>query len=83
MAKKTIIWSTRANYELKTVLEFYNIRNGNANYSLKLLDEIADLLKTLSQNVFMGRLTSNKKTRVIVMEVYLIFYEVIPIVIIF
>jgi len=76
MAKKEIIWSKRAYSELKSILEFYNKRNGNTNYSLKLLEEIEDLLITLSQQEYIGRLTSNKKTRVIVMKVYLIFYEI-------
>jgi len=34
MAKKEIIWSARANLELKEILEFYNEQNGNVNYSL-------------------------------------------------
>ena len=76
MAKKEIIWSKRAYSELKSILEFYNKRNGNTNYSLKLLEEIEDLLNTLSKNEYIGRLTSNKKTRVIVMKAYLIFYEI-------
>lgn len=75
MANKKIIWSLRAKIELEDVLEFFNHRNGNSNYSLKILLEIEDLLKTLSATEFIGRLTSNKKTRVITMEVYLIFYE--------
>ncbi|MEQ8242645.1 MAG: type II toxin-antitoxin system RelE/ParE family toxin [Fulvivirga sp.] len=76
MAKKQIIWSSRANSELKETLEFYNQRNGNTNYSLKLLDEINDILNTLSESEFIGRLTENKKTRVVVMKVYLILYEI-------
>ena len=76
MAKKEIIWSTKANLELIEILEFYNERNGNVNYSLKLVDEIDDLLNTLSQSEFIGRLTSNKKTRIVVMKVYLVFYEI-------
>uniref|UniRef100_UPI00404A6A96 type II toxin-antitoxin system RelE/ParE family toxin n=1 Tax=Fulvivirga sp. TaxID=1931237 RepID=UPI00404A6A96 len=70
------MWSSRANSELKETLEFYNQRNGNTNYSLKLLDEINDILNTLSESEFIGRLTENKKTRVVVMKVYLIFYEI-------
>ena len=76
MAKKEIIWSKRASSELKSILEFYNKRNGNTNYSLKLIDEVEDVLNTLSQQEYLGRLTSNKKTRVVVMKVYLIFYEI-------
>jgi len=76
MAKKEIIWSLRANQELRHILEYYNTRNENAEYSLKLIDEIDDLLNTLSQSEFIGRLTTNKRTRVVVMKVYLIFYEI-------
>ncbi len=76
MAKKDIIWSDRASLELRNVLQFYNERNGNANYSLKILEEIDSLLNSLSNNDLLGRLTDNKRTRVLVMEVYLIFYEI-------
>ncbi|RXP46070.1 type II toxin-antitoxin system RelE/ParE family toxin [Lutibacter sp. HS1-25] len=76
MARKEIIWSRRAKNELRITLEYFNERNGNSNYSLKILNEIDDLTKTLSKSELIGRLTSNKKTRVISMKVYLIFYEV-------
>lgn len=70
MAKKEIIWLARANSELRKILGFYNERNGNSNYSTKLLEEIESILVTFSQSEFIGRLTSNKKTRVLVMKVY-------------
>ncbi|MDP5200996.1 type II toxin-antitoxin system RelE/ParE family toxin [Flavobacterium sp. DG2-3] len=73
MAKKEIIWSELAKLEFSNVLEFYYYRNGNSDYSLKLIEEVEDLLETLSQSEFIGRLTSNKITRVIPMKVYLIF----------
>lgn len=76
MADKKIIWSTNAKKELRKILEFYNERNGSEKYSLKILTETEELLKTLSKNEFIGRLTSNKKTRVIPMKVYLIFFEI-------
>lgn len=76
MASKKIIWSNVAKSEFQDILEFYIDRNESATYSLKLLDETEDLLKTLSKSEFIGRLTSNKKTRVIPMKAYLIFYEI-------
>lgn len=76
MAKKQIIWSNSAKKELKNILDYYIERNGSPNYSNKLLSEIEDFTETLSLSNFIGRLTSNKKTRVIPMKVYLIFYEV-------
>jgi toxin YoeB len=76
MANKEIIWSLRAKQELKDILDFFTKRNGNSNYSLKILSEIEDLTKTLSKSEFIGRLTSNKSTRAIPMKDYLLFYEV-------
>lgn len=76
MAKKKIIWSDTAKVQLANVLEYYTQRNGSPDYSIKLLDEIQDLLDTLSQSELIGRPTSDKYTRVISMKVYLIFYEI-------
>ncbi|MGV8139058.1 MAG: type II toxin-antitoxin system RelE/ParE family toxin [Mangrovibacterium sp.] len=76
MADKKIVWSIRASLELKQILEFYNKRNGSTAYSLRIINEVDYLLKILSKNELVGRLTSNKYTRVIPMKVYLIFYEV-------
>lgn len=68
MAVKEIVWSKLAEAELGNVLKFYLERNGSAKYSLKLLDEVEDLLKTLLLDENIGRLTSNKFTRVIPMK---------------
>jgi len=76
MAEKEIVWSKLAKLQLTNVLEFYVQRNGNSNYSLKLLNEVEDLLATLSKAELIGRLTSNKFTRVISMKIYLLFYEI-------
>lgn len=76
MARKQIIWSRNARFQLQSVLEFYLERNKSNVYSLKLLKQLEDLMLTLSQNEYIGRLTSNKSTRVIPMKVYLVFYEI-------
>ncbi|MCF6365238.1 MAG: type II toxin-antitoxin system RelE/ParE family toxin [Bacteroidales bacterium] len=76
MAEKSIIWSLRANSELKEILKFYIQRNGNTKCSLKLLKRIENILNILSTNESIGRLTADKKTRVIVLKVFLIFYEI-------
>ena len=76
MVKKEIIWSELAKLQFKAILEYYVEKNGNENYSLKLVDEVEDVLNTLSKSELIGRLTSNKCTRVIPMKVYLIFYEI-------
>lgn len=76
MAEREIVWSKLAKIQLSNVLEFYVQRNGNSKYSLKILSEVKDLLETLSKTELIGRLTSNKFTRVISIKVYLLFYEI-------
>ena len=76
MAGKKIVWSGPSGDELRKVLNYFILRNGNINYSLKLLNQVEDLLDILSKNEFIGRLTSNQVTRVIPLEQYLIFYEI-------
>ncbi len=76
MARKEIIWSLTAKNQFEKVLEFYVIRNGSSSYSLKILSEVNNLLKVLSRSEYIGRLTSNKTTRVIPIRTYLIFYEI-------
>ena len=76
MAEKEIIWSKLAKLQLASMLEFYIHRNGNSNYSLKILSQVEDLLETLSKADLIGRLSSNKFTHVISMKVYLIYYEI-------
>ena len=74
--EKEVVWSSRAKFELEDILQFYLKSNGSPSYSLKILNEVEELLEILSRNGFVGRLTSNKITRVIPMKVYLIFYEI-------
>lgn len=76
MAKKEIIWSRRAKEEFQEVLDFYLRRNGTPTYSLRLLQETEQLIDILKENNFLGRLSNNKVTRVIVKDAFLIFYEI-------
>jgi toxin YoeB len=75
MAERKIIWAPSALKELINILEFYNERNESNIYSSKLLCELKSYLKTLSIHPFIGRPTSDFKTRVLVFKDYLIFYQ--------
>ena len=46
MAPKEIVWSPLAKLQLENVLKFYVQRNGNSNYSLKIVKEVQDLLNS-------------------------------------
>jgi plasmid stabilization system protein ParE len=60
MAKKRIIWSKRAELELRSILVYYNERNGNTKYSLKIVDTTEKLLDFVQEGNYLGRLSDNK-----------------------
>lgn len=76
MVRKRIIWSRRASLEFKEVLAYYNHRNKSSSYSKKLFNLTHELLDSLSKSPEIGRLTSNKKTRVIHVRAYAVFYDI-------
>ncbi|MBA4304955.1 MAG: plasmid stabilization system [Sphingobacteriaceae bacterium] len=75
MANPKIIWSNLAEDQLYQILGYYEQRNGHADYSLKLLEEVEKRIENLLFHQEMGRLTSNKTTRVILLKQFAIFYE--------
>lgn len=76
MAFKEVVWSKLAEAEFFNVLDFYLQNNGSAAYSTKLLQEVEELIELICKNEFIGRLTTNKFTRVIHLKHYAVFYEV-------
>ena len=76
MFKRELIWSPQAKIELLEILEFYKKRNGNATYSRKLYTRIEELLELCKTYSFIGKQTDYENVRALVVDDYLIFYEV-------
>jgi len=57
-------------------LKFYKKRNGNANYSRKLYARIEELLELCKTHSFIGKQTDFKNVRALVVDDFLVFYEV-------
>jgi len=76
MAKKRIIWTKEAKLDFKATLQYYTERNGTSDYSLKLADEIFQIIEKLQNNFFLGRQTSDAHVRVLVKGTFSIFYEI-------
>lgn len=76
MAKRRIVWTRRAEEELLSVLEYYNWRNESHKYSLKILGEVEIKTNLISSYPEIGRLTDNQKSRIAIIEHFLLFYEV-------
>jgi plasmid stabilization system protein ParE len=77
MVKYKVAWSVEARLDLLDILEFYFLRNGNANYSRKLYSKINKSIKNATKNPFLGLQTDISSVRAIVTGDYQIIYEII------
>ncbi len=73
---RRIIWSEKAEKIFLKILEFYYKRNGTKTYSKKLNSEIKKLINLLKKQAFIGKITNNKSTRVLIKGDFKIFYRV-------
>ena len=54
MAKRKIVWSSKAKFDLLKILEYFYIRNGSKTYSVKLNSKIRRAVRLLSNHPFLG-----------------------------
>ena len=76
MAKRKIVWSNRAKKRLYGILEFYIIRNKSKTYSNKLQRLINKEVKLLLKHPDLGLKTTEETTRGLIIENYIIYYEI-------
>jgi len=69
MAKK-VIWSDRAKFELKEILEYWYYRNKSETYSLKLSELFHDAITKIANFPEIGKYTDNKESRIIIVRNY-------------
>lgn len=71
-----IIWSPKAKRQRGDIYKYWNKRNGNNNYSLKLNTEIKHILNLVKNTPLMGMEVEQRKAirRVLVLTNYSIFY---------
>ena len=77
MAKRKIVWTEKANFERKEILEYWINRNQSKSFSIKLNRLIVNNLKLLSANPNVGKKTEIENVRVKVIRDYLLFYEIL------
>ena len=73
---REIAWSAPAEKDRKDILAYWNERNGSESYSLKLFTRINTALAKLRSNPYMGRPSDITDIRVVHVDRYLLFYEV-------
>jgi plasmid stabilization system protein ParE len=76
MAKRKIVWSNRAKKRLYGILEFYIERNKSKSYSIKLYKLLNKEVKLLLKYPDLGLKTSEESVRGLIIDTYIIYYEV-------
>jgi len=76
MAKRKIVWSSNAKFDLLKILEYFYIRNGSKTYSVKLNSKIRRAVRLLSNHPFLGLQSDVENVRALVEGDYAIFYQV-------
>ncbi|MBS1515010.1 MAG: type II toxin-antitoxin system RelE/ParE family toxin [Bacteroidetes bacterium] len=70
-----LVWSARSRKELIDIFTYWNERTGDRKYSRKLYSEIRKKIQSVLKFNSIGKLTSVKEIRFIVVKDYLIFYK--------
>ena len=76
MAKRKIIWSSRARSDIFNILDFYYKRNGTKTYSNKLNASIRGSIRLLEIHHELGIKTDVQNIRSLIHGDYSIFYEI-------
>ena len=77
MAIKEVVWTRSSEIQLQEILEFFNVRNKNAQYSRKLYKKFQSELKIAAQNPEIGIKTKLNGIRGLVVGDYILFYEIL------
>ena len=76
MVKRKIVWSNRAKIRLYAILDFYIVRNKSKVYSIKLQKLISKEVNLLLKQPDLGLKTSEDTTRGLIIENYIVYYEI-------
>ncbi len=75
MAKRKIVWSSKAKFDLFQILEYFYILNGSKTYSVKLNAKIRRAVRLLRNHPFLGLQSDVENVRALVEGDYAIFYQ--------
>jgi plasmid stabilization system protein ParE len=78
MVKRKIVWSQQAKIKLYEVLQFFADRNKSKVYSQRLYQKINKELNLLVKQPDIGIKTNIESVRGLIIEDYILFYEITP-----
>ena len=77
MAKREVVWTKVSEIQLKEILAFFTQRNKSGQYSRKLYRKFKAELKTAAKNPELGIPTKLNQIRGLIIEDYILFYEIL------
>ncbi len=77
MAMRQVIWTKVSEIQMQAILEFFNERNTSVLYSRKLYRKFKTQLKTAAKNPELGIKTKFYQIRGLIVEDYILFYEIL------
>ena len=77
MAKREVIWTKNSEIQLQEILGFFTKRNKSGLYSRKLYKKFKTELITVSKNPESGIKTKLDQIRGLIIEDYILFYEIL------
>lgn len=77
MAMRQVIWTKVSEIQMQAILEFFNERNSSVLYSRKLYRKFKTQLKTAAKNPELGIKTKLYQIRGLIVEDYILFYEIL------
>ncbi len=76
MAKRTVKWTEKANFERKEILDYWINRNKSKTYSIKLNKLFVEAVNKIARFPTTGRKTDfDENIRLKIVKDYLLFYE--------
>ncbi|MDX9908085.1 MAG: type II toxin-antitoxin system RelE/ParE family toxin [Mariniphaga sp.] len=76
MVRRKVIWTKVSESQLYEILEFFTKRNYSGEYSRKLYKKFKAELKIVAKNPEIGIKTKLEKIRGLIIEDYILFYEI-------
>jgi len=77
MAKREVVWTKNSEIQLQEILEFFTKRNLSGHYSRELYRRFKTELKTAAKNPELGIKTKLDQIRGLIIENYILFYEIL------
>lgn len=77
MAKLKIVWTETATIVFQQILTFYNVRNGNTQYSRSIYTMVRDVLQLVAKYPYMYKATSVPNIRVFHCDYFKVYYRVL------